>query len=226
MGCEHNGFRDHHRTYHCGSCDRDIGKPLMCGCNAPLLDAPLSMQGGKFFLTCEKCNRQVILFEPPALPITRFVSLDIETTGLTDDDELIEIAAIREVPGQCKGLSELETFHRIYRPLKRSVMQTWEPSRWIFNETKWNNIETMKEELLAFLGNDIIVGRNVVDFDLRFLRRYGVKLANATFDVASFYGGRISLEECCQRAGIIRRQSHRAWDCIRIVRKELGLDPM
>ena len=73
----------------------DSSTKLIYGVECYLVD---DGTGGVFGLEQNRTDRD---FEPEPLPIEGFVALDVETTGLNPDrDRLIEVAAVRFVPGR------------------------------------------------------------------------------------------------------------------------------
>lgn len=247
MGCNHSGFRDGSRVYECGICKKAIGKPMHCSkCNRSLLFGSMHCVGSRFFLRCS-CGEEAELFAPAEQSLEFVISLDLETTGIGPADQIIEIGAIRETVGHNEDLSDLinngSVYKRNYLPRDKSGVlipaeQIWEGSRWIYTlpESELSNPATMIQDLLDWIQNERhFIGRNIQDFDFRFLKNQSKREGLETFlpdaqftDVAVFYGGRISLAECCERANIVRNPDnvHRAigdaWDCVRIFRKELS----
>lgn len=241
MGCNHSGFRDGSRVYECGICKKAIGKPMHCTkCNKSLLFGSMHCVGSRFFLRCD-CGEEAELFAPAEQSLEFVISLDLETTGVGPSDSIIEIGAIRETVGHNEDLSDLPIYKRNYLPRDKNgalipAEQIWEGSRWIYTlpESELSDPATMIADLLQWIGADRhFIGRNIQDFDFRFLKNASRKEGLETFlpdaqftDVAVFYGGRISLAECCQRANIVQEDAHRAigdaWDCVRIFRKELS----
>lgn len=99
-----------------------------------------------------------------------YVSLDLETTGLNPkQDRVIEIGAVRVAGGQIQ-----ESFQRFINPgrlLNERVTElTGITEQQLVGAPE---IEEVLPELLAFLGEDILVGHRIL-FDYSFLKRVAV----------------------------------------------------
>jgi len=107
-----------------------------------------------------------------------YVSLDLETTGLNPDtDEIIEIGALK-----FQGEEVIDTFHSLVnpqRPLPYRIQLLCHITQDELGSTP--PFSDISSGLVSFLGNDPIVGHNIA-FDLSFLARKGINLANATYD--------------------------------------------
>jgi predicted DnaQ family exonuclease/DinG family helicase len=107
------------------------------------------------------------------------VSLDLETTGLSsEDDAIIEIGAVK-----FRGDQEIETFDTLvnpHRPLSyRICMLTG------INQAELEtapDFSAVSDRLAAFIGNQPIVGQNI-NFDLEFLRVQGLIFPNTIHDI-------------------------------------------
>lgn len=112
--------------------------------------------------------------DPPKKSIlahaSRYVALDIETTGLNPaQEQILELAAVRMKDGE-----EVGRFSQLIRPTK-------EISPFITQLTGIDNamvmdaprIEAVLPAFLAFLGNDLLLGHNTA-FDLRFIRYHSM----------------------------------------------------
>jgi DNA polymerase-3 subunit epsilon/ATP-dependent DNA helicase DinG len=117
-------------------------------------------------------------------PHPTYAALDLETTGLNPErDDIIEVAAVRFIPGQV-----LATYDSLVRPkvdLSLRVRQITgiEPA----DLESAPDVDTVLAELEAFVGDAILVGHSV-GHDLRYLLRYGCLLdreALDTFELAS-----------------------------------------
>lgn len=107
-----------------------------------------------------------------------FVSLDLETTGLSPDlDEIIEIGVVK-----FQGEKVLETFHTLVKPFAPLSHKTH-----LLTGITQKEVETappfwlVAEDLLSFVGNHPIVGQNIT-FDLDFLSSQGVRFSNPFYD--------------------------------------------
>ena len=101
-----------------------------------------------------------------------FIALDLETTGLkAASDDIIEVAAIR-----FREWEPVEAFHTYCAPLRGL-----KPEAMAVNKITADMVHDkptfgmIAKGLEAFLGSDSIVAHNL-EFDLKFLTRYGVDL--------------------------------------------------
>ena len=94
-----------------------------------------------------------------------YVVIDIETTGLSASaNEIIEIAAIKVIKGIAK-----DRYHSFVKPEKRIPEKITELTG--INDDMVNDaasIDKILPEVLAFIGDSVVVGYNV-DFDIHFL---------------------------------------------------------
>lgn len=100
-------------------------------------------------------------------PISSFVALDFETTGLScAHDEIIELAAVRVGPGP----SAAATLQRLVRPRRSLPPFITRLTGLTDDELARDGVDpcTAVEELVAFIGDDPIVAYNA-RFDLGFL---------------------------------------------------------
>ena len=98
---------------------------------------------------------------------SRFVAVDIETTGLSNDDSIIEIAAVRFVGGQVE-----ETYCSLVRSKKvipERVTRLTGITQSMIAEAP--HPELVIREFVAFISNHRLVFHNAA-FDMRFIRRY------------------------------------------------------
>jgi len=140
------------------------------------------------------------------------VSLDIETTGLNPDgDAITEVAAIRfrgaEVLDQWRSFvnpgCKIPPFIRELTGIRQSDVDSAPP------------FSSIRAKLAAFIGSQPIVGHNI-GFDLAFLRRYGLHLANPALDTHELAtillpgAGRFALKELADRLGFQHPVVHRS----------------
>lgn len=96
----------------------------------------------------------------------RYVVVDIETTGLTDEDKIIEIGAVLVVHGQVssKFSALIQCDSQIPDEISKLTGIT-------SDDLVKNGISQKKalKQFLEFCGDDILVGYNI-DFDMRFLQ--------------------------------------------------------
>ncbi len=107
------------------------------------------------------------------------VSLDLETTGLSsEEDAIIEIGAVK-----FRGDQEIETLDTLvnpHRPLSyRICMLTGINQEELESAPDFSEVA---DRLAAFIGNCPIVGQNI-NFDLEFLRAQGLSFDNTIHDI-------------------------------------------
>ena len=155
-----------------------------------------------------------------------FVAFDFETTGRnTDYDSIIEIGAVKVVNGNVVDSAEF-TFQELVKPYKRSLKQEITDITGITKADVVNAREMWEvtPDFVNFIGDNILVGFNSVCFDSKFLVRAGryshLIIENPHFDVMRYahqfkeqlgiVGKKCSLEELCEKLGIVNSQAHRA----------------
>ncbi len=115
----------------------------------------------------------------PSIPFPQVcVSIDLETTGLSaDNDRIIEVGAVK-----FHGRDVIETFQRLVNP-GRSVPEfvTLLTSISDSDLEPAPRFEEIAEELSTFIGDLSIVGQNV-RFDINFLNRAGLNPPGPVFD--------------------------------------------
>mgnify|MGYP001308670950 CR=1 FL=1 len=151
-----------------------------------------------------------------------WVSIDLETTGLSPDtDEIIEVGAVK-----FQGCSIFETFQSFVNPdqmLSSFIRRFTGISQEEVDESP--PFSVVAQDLLPFIGNAPIVGHNIA-FDLGFLSSKGLRLPNArcdTWDLAYVLLPEIreySLSRLAATLGISHTRPHRAIDDA-IVTKEV-----
>lgn len=173
-------------------------------------------------------NFERIEFKKLGLNYDNYLIIDTETTGLQNDDEIVELAVV--------NLEGKELYHSLYKP-EKSVH--WEASKktGISNKMLLNS-PFFKDEWLKI--KDIVEGKSLiahnVDFDYRLvkqtLNRYGLEEEDAdivftncidSIKIAKKYVDSTSykLEELCKVLGIEEEeeQKHRAtYDCLMILK--------
>lgn len=96
-----------------------------------------------------------------------YVALDVETTGLDlDEDEIIEIAAIKVVDGE-----ETDRFHVLVRPGRRLPKKVVELTGITDDllESQGVDIGDAMEEFVSFVGDDVVIAHNA-PFDCGFVQ--------------------------------------------------------
>jgi ATP-dependent DNA helicase DinG len=142
------------------------------------------------------------------------VALDLETTGLDPNrDEIIEIGAVRIKDGLIED--EWSTLVNPGRSIPKEITQLTNINNQMVSGAP--SIGGVVDELIAFIGNETIVGHNV-GFDLAFLRNQGVaenNVAADTYELASVLlptSSRYNLGALCREHGVILKDAHRALD--------------
>jgi DNA polymerase-3 subunit epsilon/ATP-dependent DNA helicase DinG len=155
---------------------------------------------------------------PPAapgsqpIPDTLWVSLDLETTGLSvDTDEIIEVGAVKY-----QGDRKIEAFSQLVNP-KRPLTQFIQALTGI-TDAELSAAPPFSEvapKIMAFVGNAPVIGHNI-PFDLGFLQKKGVRFASPaydTWDLASAFLPRLggyTLTGIARHFGITNEHAHRA----------------
>ena len=143
-----------------------------------------------------------------------YVSLDVETTGLSPErDQIIEVGAVRFRGSRI--LDEYQTFIKPTRAIPFQIQQL----TGITNEMVADapSVAQIAPQLKRFVGEHAIVGHNI-GFDLGFLRKQGLFYQNIgvdTFEIASIllpYAGRYSLQALAHLLNIEDPPTHRALD--------------
>ncbi len=143
-----------------------------------------------------------------------FVAVDLETTGLNqDEDEIIEIGAALFREGEL-----VDTFGTLVNP-GRSVPERITAITGIHTEDLVGapHIHQVLDDLRAFIGEHPIVGHRV-DFDLGFLARYDLGTHNVaidTYELASVMlptAPRYNLTSLTAQLGLELEHAHRALD--------------
>ena len=147
-----------------------------------------------------------------------YVVIDLEMTGLSPKtDRIIEIGAVK-----VKDSAIVQTFGTLVDP-HRPIPERVQALTGITNDMVKGQMEQDKamEELLSFLGEELVVGQNVT-FDYSFLKQWAVnkripleKRACDTLKLARILlppEQPKNLEALCEYFGIPREQGHRALD--------------
>lgn len=167
-------------------------------------------------------NRLSQIKQNSAVSCKRYVVADIETTGLHDDDCIIEIGALLVADGQVK--SEFSALVQCDKPIPDEISRL----TGITSDNLKNNGIPQKNALAQFFefcGDDIIVGHNI-NFDMRFLqiacKKSGLPLIkNRVVDTLALAKKKIrnaplySLSAVASHFGIEAEDRHRAVeDCM------------
>ena len=147
-----------------------------------------------------------------------WVSLDLETTGLSpDSDEIIEVGAVK-----FQGQRTLDTFESLvnpYRPLSSFTSRyTGITQEDVDSAPPFSSVA---RELAPFIGHAPIVGHNIA-FDLGFLDSSGLRVSNPscdTWDLAFVLlpeSREYSLARLAASLGIPHPRPHRAFEDARV----------
>ena len=154
------------------------------------------------------------LFEAGVHPLEdEWVALDVETTGLSpDDDEIIEVGAVR-----FRGAETLDTFHSLVNP-NRKIGAFIRRYTGIAQEEvdAAPPFSKVASRLESFVGGLPIVGHNI-DFDLGFLAAQGVRFTGPKADTLELAyvlkpSWEYSLEKVAAALGLSHDRPHRALD--------------
>lgn len=110
----------------------------------------------------------------------RYVVLDIETTGRSrTNDRIIEIAANKYENGVLT-----DSFHRIINPFRMLPMEIVALTGLTQEDVESGcAIEDVKGEFLDFISDNLLVGHNIITFDVPFLSvQLGVQIKNTLMD--------------------------------------------
>ncbi len=144
-----------------------------------------------------------------------YIVLDTETTGLyPSSDRIVELSMVR-----VRNHKVVAEYSQLFNPQK-PISPGASAVNGISNDMVWDKplITENKEEILDFLGEDVIVGHNI-KFDMSFLcNELGYKtmqkfdtLDTITMAKALYCGQRsYSLINLCRFLGIADSQKHRA----------------
>lgn len=101
--------------------------------------------------------------------VDSYCVFDFETTGVsTEEDEVIEISAIKVVDGEV-----VDTFSTLVRP-ERPIPAAATAVNGITNEMVAGamNFDTAMKYFLEFVGDMVLVGHNIHAFDMKFIHRF------------------------------------------------------
>jgi DNA polymerase-3 subunit epsilon/ATP-dependent DNA helicase DinG len=146
--------------------------------------------------------------------MSSIVAVDIETTGLNPDEDLIiEIGAVK-----FNGHRVEDTWETLVNP-RRSIPSFISQLTGISNAMVRNAplLSAVMADFIAFAGNAPVVGHNV-SFDLTFLQRAGSLKNNTpidTYEMAAVLmptASRYNLSALAQQLGVLLPATHRALD--------------
>lgn len=146
-----------------------------------------------------------------------YVAIDIETTGLADDDEIIEIGALRIENGQ--PVDSYSSLVKCRKTLPKEITELTGITQEEINE-RGVPVEKAIEDFLNFCGNDELLGHNI-SFDLKFLlnicRKTGHVINNKTTDTMRIARKKLdirsyTLKSVAENLGIEYGRLHRVSD--------------
>lgn len=155
--------------------------------------------------------------------VSDYTVIDLETTGFSpQNDEIIELAAVR-----VRGGTETARFHSLVRP-EKPIRRRITSITGITNKMTEHSpaVDQIIGEYLDFIGDDIILGHNIISFDRRFIENICKKLDLPTFDndaLDTYYFAKrcglntpdMKLTTLTAYFGITHNDAHRALgDCI------------
>lgn len=151
-----------------------------------------------------------------------FTVFDIETTGLARTNDIIEIGAIK-----VRNKKVSKKFSSLVRP-RKSIPYLIQEITGINNLMVLDapRIEEVLPDFLDFIGDDILLGHNIVSFDSKFICReaaeLGINIKNPLFDTLTYakklkksgvpMPDSLSLDVLSQLFKIERNAAHRAYD--------------
>lgn len=145
-----------------------------------------------------------------------YTVIDIETTGLPQDSEIIEIAAVR-----VRDDLIVDEFETLINP-SITISQEITGITGITNEMVSDSpsFENVLNGFLSFIGDDVLVGHNIDNFDMKIislkaLRTCGVVIDNNTVDTMKLSRKMLSLNhhklsDLCRYYGVKNENAHRA----------------
>lgn len=153
--------------------------------------------------------------------INNYVYIDTETTGLDPNrDEILEVAAIKfDRSGKI-----LETFHQLCAPLTGFISE--EVSK--INKITMKDVKgkpyygNIRPDLAVFIGKSILVGHNLKQFDIGFLKLQPERMEDTLEMCRAIWPGKNNLAAACRRVGI-KFESDKAHSALYDVEKGVEL---
>lgn len=107
-----------------------------------------------------------------------FISLDLETTGLAESSEIIEVGMVKVKDGQI-----IDRFEQLVKPVKRIpeeiTLLTGIDNKTVADAPSWQEVQ---EKVLAFIGDSLLVAHNI-NFDRSMLENHlGYETSNLWLD--------------------------------------------
>ena len=155
-----------------------------------------------------------------------FVAFDLETTGFSDIDSIIEIGAIRVVGGVVQETAEF-TFQELVYPMDHKRVKPEITALTGITDAEVRKARPISEvfpDFMRFVGDDILLGFNCISFDSRFITRAGrytnIIITNPYFDVMhyasefkyklGYLSSKVALGELAHTLNIENPRAHRA----------------
>lgn len=155
-----------------------------------------------------------------------FVAFDLETTGFSDIDSIIEIGAVRVVGGVVQETAEF-TFQELVYPMDHKRVKPEITALTGITDAEVRKARPINEVLpdfMRFVGDDILLGFNCMSFDSRFMTRAGrytnIIITNPYFDVMhyasefkyklGYLSSKVALGELAHTLNIENPRAHRA----------------
>jgi len=175
----------------------------------------------------------------------QYISIDIETTGLSpENDQILSIAAVRDQADLSNGgpffygdVGKLDYLNLVIHHERISGQPfalSMNPDLLRQSANKDSGAVELDQAIAVlqdFIGDTLIIaGKNFASFDRQFLIRAGAKLPHRTLDVGPLYlvwgDERMpSTEVCLRRAGLTAERSHDALadarDVCRLIRHRM-----
>lgn len=134
----------------------------------------------------------------------QYVCVDVETTGLNSDrDEILEVSARRFKENRQLGKS----FYQLCRPRTNVIPEDASRINGIYIEKVAgcpNYLsDGIQQSLAEFMGDRKVIGHNIIEFDLKFLKIQPLEVEDTLVLCRDKYGiGKNSLRKACEREGI------------------------
>lgn len=150
--------------------------------------------------------------------LENYTVIDLEMTGLRPKyDAVLEVGAVR-----VRGKKEQEVYTTLVyteMPIPPQITELTKITKEMAETGR--NIDEAMTELIDFMGNDVLVGQNII-FDYRFLKQWAINRDRAleftavdTLKLARTFlpkDQKKDLESLCVYFGIPRQNAHRALD--------------
>lgn len=150
-------------------------------------------------------------------PTERFVAVDVETTGLSNEDSIIEIAAVRFVGGEVEDV--FCSLVRSKRTIPAAVTRLTGITQSMIVEAP--HPETVIRDFVAFVSDQRLVFHNA-PFDMRYISKYlnhfNLQISNRVFDTLPIARKKLPelsshrLSALAEHLGLPVSRSHRAKD--------------